>query len=882
MKRRLFKLPWRTARDIRTDVDDELRFHIDERTAALVAMGLAPDAARVQALREFGDVDDARQYITNLDRGTESRTRRKDYFSELRQDLAYAVRKLRSAPAFTITAIITLALGIGANVAIFSVVDGVLFQPLPFPHPEQLLRVYSASRSANAFHASVSPLDLEDWRTQRTKLTDIGGYWFADGGSGIDLTGAGDPQRLSAVFVEPGFFTTLGVQPAEGRLPRNDEMVRGGPDKVVVLSHGFWQRQFGSSRAVVGTTITLNGSPYQVLGVMPPEFVFPSEHADVFIPYSTITDDMIPRIRAVHILATVARTKPGVTIADAHAELDMIAMRIAKQYPEHAAWDGTTVRALRDDMTGNVRTALLVLLGAVAFVLLMGCVNVASLLLARASVREREMAVRAALGAGRGRIVRQLLTESVVLSIAGGIIGIGVAYAGVAALLSLSAGQLPRGSNIHLDGRVLLFALGISVATGFLFGLVPALHGSRMAIQGVLREAGRGVAGGARRVRSALVIAEVALAVVLVVGAGLMARSFVQLTNVDPGFRADHLLAVNFTISTTRHGDHWLQYYRQVIDKARTIPGVISAAAAKSAPFQGNGEDNGFTPPGYVQRAGEDPPTAAMMNISDGYFRTIGAKMVAGREYLPSEGADTPPTVVINEAFAKKWFPGQDPIGKFIGLAKPTEIVGVVSDIRQAAIDEPAEETMYINNMVNGRVRVTLVARTEGEPLLMVRKLREAIWSIDREQSITSIFTFDDAVDRAMARPRLLTVLLGAFGGLGLILGALGIYGVLAYLVNERQREIGVRIALGAPARSVLWMFVGRGLGLTVAGLTLGLCGALMLTRLMSGVLYGVKATDPLTFVGVGVLLLGVAALASWIPARRAARLDPVEALRSD
>ena len=670
MKRRLFKFPWRSAGDIRADVDAELLFHVDERTRELTASGLAPDAARMQALREFGDVDDARRYISNLDRGTESATRRKDYLGELRQDLTYAIRKLRSSPAFTVTAIVTLALGIGANAAIFSVVDGVLIRPLPFPHAEQLIRVYSASRTANAFHASVSPLDLEDWRAQRTKLTDIGGFWFADGGSGIDLTGAGDPQRLSAVFVEPGFFATLGVNAAEGRLPREDEMVRGGNDKVVVLTHGFWQRQFGSSRAVLGTMITLNGAPYQVLGVMPPEFVFPSTHADVFIPYSTITDDLIPRIRAVHILATVARMKPGVTIADAHAELNTFAARIAKQYPEHAAWDGTTVRPLRDDITGNVRPALLVLVAAVAFVLLMACVNVASLLLARASVREREMAVRAALGAGRGRIVRQLLTESIVLALAGGVSGIVVTRVGVGALLALSAGQLPRGTDVHVDGVVLLFALALALVTGLLFGFVPAIHASRAALHGTLREAGRSVAGGAPRLRSALVIAEVALAVMLVVGAGLMTRSFVQLMKVDPGFRPDHLLAVNFTISTTRHGDHWLQYYRDVIDKARTVPGVLSAAAVKSAPFQGNGEDNSFTPPGYVPKAGEDPPTAAMMNISDGYFRTIGAKMVAGREYLPSERADSPPTVIVNEAFARKWFPGQSPLQAVVRTRK--------------------------------------------------------------------------------------------------------------------------------------------------------------------------------------------------------------------
>ncbi len=888
--RRLFKFPWRTARDIRADVDDELLFHIEERTRELAASGLAPDAARARALREFGDVDDARRYISALDRGTESATRRKDYLGELRQDLTYALRKLRSSPAFTITAIATLALGIGANAAIFSVVNGVLLRPLPFPHPEQLLKVYSVNRAAGGFHASVSPLDLDDWRAQRSTLADIGGFWYSDGGSGVDLTGDGDPQRLSATFVTPGFFGTLEVPAAEGRLPRDDELVRGGPDKVVVLSYGFWQRQYGSSRSVIGTNITLQGAPYQVIGVMPRGFAYPSDRVDAYIPYSTITDDMIPHIRPVRILDAIARMRPGTTVATAGAELNTIAARLARQYPENASWGETTVMPLRDDITGNVRTALLVLLGAVAFVLLMGCANVASLLLARASAREREMAVRAALGAGRGRIMRQLLTESVVLALAGGIAGIAVARVGVGALLALSAGQLPRDTDVHVDGAVLLFALALSLVTGLLFGLVPAIHASRGALQGTLREAGRGVAGGARRLRSALVIAEVALAVVLVVGAGLMTRSFMQLVKVDPGFRPDHLVAVNFTISTTRHGENWQQEYRDVIDKARTVPGLVSVGATKDAPFRGNGERDSFGPPGYVVKAGEDPPTARMMHVSDGYFQTIGARIIAGREFASTDRADGPNIILVNEAFAKHWFPGENAVGKSIVMAptrintrgEPAQIIGVVGDIRQTSMDEPGRETIYEDNMLNGRVKVALVARTAGEPIAMARKLREAIWSVDKEQPITSIETFDDVVSSSMARPRLLTVLLGSFGALGLILGALGIYGVLAYLVNERQREIGVRIALGAPASSVLRMFVGRGLALTAAGLTIGLGGALMLTRLMSGVLYGVKATDPATFAGVAALLLGVAALASWIPARRAAHVDPVEALRSD
>ena len=656
-----------------------------------------PDGARTQALREFGDVDDARRYISALDRGTESATRRKDYIGELRQDFAYALRKLRSSPAFTFTAIATLALGIGANAAIFSVVNGVLLRPLPFPHPEQLLKVYSANRSVGAFHGAVSPIDLDDWRAQHSTLADIGGFWYSDGGSGVDLTGDGDPQRLSAVFVTPGFFTTLEVPAVEGRLPREDELVRGGPDKIAVLSYGFWQRQYGSSRAVIGKQITLQGAPYQVIGVMPRGFAYPSDRADVYIPYSTITDDMIPRIRPVRILDAVARMRPGTSVATAGAELNTIAARLARQYPEDASWGEMTVVPLRDDMTGDVRTALLVLLGAVAFVLVMGCVNVASLLLARASVREREMAVRAALGAGRGRIVRQLLTESIVLALAGGIAGIAVARLGVGALLALSAGQLPRGADVHVDSVVLLFALTLSLATGLLFGLVPALQASRAALQGTLREAGRSVAGSARRLRSALVIAEVALAVILVVGAGLMARSFAQLMKVDPGFRPDHLIAVNFTISTTRHGKNWQQYYREVIDRARTVPGLISVGATKDAPFRGNGERDSFGPPGYVMKAGEDPPTARMMHVSDGYFQTIGARIVAGREFAPADRADGPNVILVNEAFAKRWFPGENAVGKSIamgptrinGAAEPAQIIGVIGDIRQTSMDEP-------------------------------------------------------------------------------------------------------------------------------------------------------------------------------------------------
>jgi predicted permease len=866
------------------DVESELRFHLEMRAQELVARGMAPDRARLEAERQFGDVEFTKQYMRRMDMGHESERRRAEWISELGQDTRYAVRTLLRSRAFTFVAIVTLALGIGANTAIFSVVNGILLRPLPFPHPEQLVKIWSVNRSGGNVDAPVSPVDLDDWRAQRSALEDMGGWFYQPSGSGVDLTGQGEPQRLEAAFVTPGFYSTLNVPPIAGRVPRNEEMVRGANDHLVVLSYGFWQRQFGAAQSVIGSKLLLGGDPYTIVGVMPPSFHFPSERIEVFIPYSTIPDNAIPRIRPVRILDVVGRLKPGVSIDRARAEMSGITRHLADEYREDKNWDGATVKPLHEAIVGNVRTALLVLLGAVAFVLLMACVNVASLMLARSGARQQEVAIRCALGAGRGRIVRQLLTESVVLALAGGVVGLLIAVFGTRLLLALSQGQLPRAFDVTIDGRVLLFSLGISLATGLLFGLVPAFRASAPALQRTLREGGRGLAGStSQRLRNGLVMGEIALAVILVVGAGLMTRSFMRILEVDPGFHPERLLVVNFTMSTTRH-EHYQQFYRQVLDQVRTIPGVISAGAAKDVPFRGTGERNGFLPPGAVLRPGEDAPTAQSLHISDGYFRTIGAPLLAGREFLPQERADTPWVVIVNQAFVKKYLPNGNPVGQTLrfGSTLNAEVVGVVGDIRQSAIDEPGTPTIYLDEMQNGRVRVNLAVRTAGPPLAMTRRIEDAIWSIDRDQTITSVFTFDDIMSEAVARPRLLTVLLALFGALGLLLGSLGIYGVLAYLVSQRQREIGVRMALGAQRRDVLRLVVGRGLGLAVAGVVVGLIGAVALTRFMQGVLYGVQATDPPTFVAVAVGLLGIAVLASWLPARRAASVDPAVAIRYD
>ncbi len=883
--RRLFRFVRRTSREIDADVDAELRFHLDQRTEELTAAGLAAHAAREQALREFGDLDDARTYLGTVDRETETRQRRKDTMDELKQDLVFAFRKLRSSPGFALVAILTLALGIGANTAIFSIVNGVLLRPLPFPHPEQLVRFGWNARGDAGGLGSVSAVDLDDWRAQRTDFGQVSGFWYTPGASGIDLTGGRQAQRLSAAFVERDFFSTLGVAAEFGRLPRTDELVRGGNVRVLVLSHGFWQRQFGGSPTVIDSTLTLRGAPYTVLGVLPAGFRYPSDGVDVYVPYATITDEMAPRIRWNRFLTGFARLKPGVTIARAREQADVASHRLASQFVEDSAFGGATVERMRSAMTGPVRSSLLVLFGTVGLVLLLACVNLASLQLARGAGRAHEVAIRRSLGATRGRIARQLLTESLVLSVTGAAVGLALGLLGTRALLSLTAGQIPRAAEVGLDGHVLLFTLGLAGVTGVLSGLVPAIRTSAGELQQTLREGGRAMAGG-HRLRSGLVVFEIALALVLAAGASLMTESFVHLLRVDTGFRPDHLVAVNFTLNPDQAVDSsgYQGFYQRVIERARALPGVIAAGAAQYAPFQGLGEQGRFLPEGMQVAAGAQWPQTYIQRVSDGYFHAIGTPIIAGREFRPDENQKTPLGVLVNKTLADRYFPGLNPVGRKIDLggAGPVPIVGVVGDIRQSAIDEPAPPLVYVDNMQSPRVKTTLVLRTSGDPLAAARNVRAVIQSIDPDQPITSVFTFDQLVQDAVARPRALTTVLGAFGALGLILGALGIYGVLAYLVSQRRREIGVRMALGADRRRVLGMIVRRGLVLALAGIAVGLPAAFGFAHLIRGVLFGVEPGNPLAFAAVAGVLLLVALGASYLPARRAARVDPAIALRAE
>ena len=808
-------------------------------------------------------------------------------FEALRQDARYALRTLRKNPAFTVVATLTLALGIGMNAAIFSVVNGVLLKPLALGHPDRLVRINQLETVNGATKPGVtSPVIVDDWRAQRKSLADLAGYFYAEGMSGTDLTGEGEPQRVAAAFVTPGFWNTLGVSPQIGRVPRDDEMVRGSNDRLVVLSYAYWQRQFGGAPSVIGKRVTLGSDSYQIVGVMPRTFSFPAPRVEMYIPYSTIPDESIPRARPVRVVQVVGRLNAGVTVAQANAEMNALARRLSEQYPEIKTLSGAEVVPLRDAMVGKVRATLFILLAAVGFVLLIAAVNLASLMLARATTRERELAIRAALGAERARLIGQLFTESLILAAVGGVLGVVIARFGGQLLVAMASGQLPRAEEISLDGRVLAFTAIVSLVTGIAFGLVPAIRASSPVLQESLRAGSRGSTISAGGLRSALVVAEVALAMVLVVGAGLMTRSFVKLMQVDLGFSPEHRIALNYTISTARHqtDTDMRETYRQMLERVRQVPGVIAAGAIRDLPFRGDGETVPFVIGGQPKPAPEATPRATLMFTSDGFFSAMGIPIIAGRDLSPQDNQRAPLVFVVNQAFAKRYFPGENPIGRTLSFGDTSRfpIVGLVGDVRQGSVDEAPAPRLYASVYQIFRVRTNLVVRTQGDPQVMFKRVAEAIRSVDPTQPITSTFTLDQAIGDAVARPRLLTVLLGLFGVMGLVLGALGLYGVLSYLVNQRTREIGVRLALGAQRKDVLRMVVRRGLALAGAGVAVGLVGALVLTRVMRGVLYGVTSTDPLTFAGVAIVLLVVAAVASMIPALRATRVDPLVALRSE
>ncbi|MGC2829125.1 MAG: ABC transporter permease [Candidatus Acidiferrum sp.] len=805
--------------------------------------------------------------------------------SKLLQDVRYAFRLLAKNPGFTAIAILTLALGIGANTAIFSVVNGVLLRPLPFRDPSRLVLI--AEKSSFPV-ISTSYENYMDWRDQSHSFESM----EATRGGAITLTGAGEPERLNVQMATAGLFPMLGINPHIGRtfLPEED---RAGGTPVVLLSSGLWQRRFGGSQDIIGKTINLDSQPYTVVGVLPSGFQI-LQPADVFLPFMpwarTLPDD-----RNWHPgIIPLARLKPGVCRAQARAEMVGITKRLEQQYPDYNTGTSADVVGLQDQIVRNSRPALLLLLGAVSFVLLIACVNVANLLLARAASRGREVAIRAALGAGRGRIVRQLLTESVLLSLAGGLLGVLMASAALGPLLKLAAGSVPQGAPIGLDPSVLAFTAGVSLFTGVLFGIMPAMRTAKLDLRKALNEGSRGATAGPgqHRLRGALVVMEIALAMLLLVGSGLLLRSFSRLQEVPPGFQPDHLLVADIPLSQTTYAkpEDRYQFFDRLVERAKSLPGVRSAAAASFLPVSGGGSIIHFNITGRPPKSPHEFVAAGYRTITPNYLETLGVPLLQGRLFTQADNEKAPAVVVINATMVHTFFPNENPLGKRLQLGAlpeqevPTmEIVGVVGDVRPGLGIDPQAE-MYLPyrqaDLVLPVFQLSLVMRTAGDPVLQTSALRSALAQIDPNQPLVKVRTMEENMATTVAQPRFRAWLIGIFAMLALVLAGVGVYGVMSYAVTQRTSEIGLRVTMGAQPQDVFHIIVGEGLRLSLLGVGIGLVTALALTRLLQSFLFGISAYDPLTFVGVSVLLTLVALAASFFPARRATRVDPLVALR--
>ena len=893
--RRFFRLPG-AERAAGGAVDAELDFHLAMLEDEYLAAGHSREEARRLAARRFGDVARVRARCEHITIRHEAAMHRSELLADLRQDLAYAARSLRAAPGFTLVALLTLALGIGATTAIFSVVHGVLLRPLPYHEPDRLARVWPANPGAGYDRGALSVPELDDWRRHTGGAVEsVAGY--STFGNGMVLGGP-EPTYVKAAYVSPEFFATLGTPARLGRHILPAEHAEGA-NQVIVVSDGFWQRVLGGRPDAVGQTVQLNDARYEVVGVMPRGFDFPAGDVELWTPTSVIPEHNIPRIRFARWLGVVARLRPGATLAQADADMTALARRLEAAYGDsNAGWSAVSVRGLRDSMVGDVRTGLVVLLAAVAFVLLIACVNVANLILVRASGRGRELALRAARGAGRRRLARLLLTESLLLAVAGGALGVAGAWWGVRALVALSGEFLPRAADVRVDPVALGVALLVSLATGLAFGLLPALRASRPELGATLKESARGSTGGvsANRARAALVAAEVALAVVLVTGAGLMLRSLDRLLTADPGFDAEHTLLARFRVTPapddTLPTRRYLQTKARIVERVRALPGVVAAGATTFAPLTGGeGEPAPFAVPGHVEAAPGEEPRVLLQPASPGYLQAMGIPLLAGSD-VPAVPATSPDTLaarvaVISRAMAERYWPGRSPVGEafqIVGTDSRTDVrvIGVAGDVRATRLDSASSITAYVPEAAMSRVNMSLVVRTAGDPALLAAAVRDAVREVVPDQAFVELVPMRAKVSEAVATPRFFTVLVSLFGALALALAAVGLYGVVSYVVGQRQREIGLRVALGAQRGEVVGLMLRRAMRPVVAGLALGAVAALAATRLLRTLLYDVSATDPLTFAAVLALLAAIGAAAAYVPSRRAARVDPTVTLRME
>ena len=887
VRKRLSRLNLEPAHE--TEIVEELAQHLDDVYQRSLKSGATEAEAKSAAFNELA-TDDwfqkemRRSQTTFKESPVAGGPTESNVIADLLHDLRYAARLQRKNPAFTIVAVIALALGIGANTAIFSVVNTVILRPLPYRDPERLVMVWEDATKQGYPRDTPAAANFVDWRDQNHVFEGMA----AITDDSFNLTGSGEPERLEGHRVSASLFPLLGVEPHIGRVFTAAED-QPGAQHVVLLSYALWQRRFGGDRGIVGQSLTLNGENYIIVGVMPARFQFPSNDSQAWVPIALTQEDAGNRNR--HYLQVLARLKPGVSLAQAQSEMSTVAARLQQQYPQSNTDLGAAVQPLQEHLVGDIRPALLVLLGAVGLVLLIACANVANLLLARAAVRQKEIAVRVALGARRGRLIRQFLTESVLLSTLGGLVGLAIAYGGLVLLKAFIPENISQAREISMDFRLLGFTFLVSVATGLIFGLAPAIQAARFNQVDTLKEGGRDAAtgGSGKRLRSVLVTAEVAISLVLLIGAGLLINSFLRLRNVDPGFRAENLLTMKIVLPETKYERRAQRsaFYTDLIQRVQSLAGVRSAAVTTNLPLyrQGNsisiGIDGQPEPPPGQERI------VVTRIVSPGYLKTMSIPLLRGREITEQDTETSPNVVLISETMARRYWPGEDVVGKRIAVGKIRkpedwiQVIGVVKDVRQFELTAEPKPQMYLTYRQFGFFDAQdLVVKTDVDPASLAATVRKTVWEIDKDQPVSNIQTMEAILADSIARQRFSMLLLAIFAAVALVLAGVGIYGVMSYSVAQRTREIGIRMALGAQTGAVLKLAVGYGMKLVIAGLAIGLIAAFALTRVMSTLLFGVTATDPTTFTLISLLLIAVAAIASYVPARRATRVNPIIALR--
>jgi predicted permease len=862
----------------KADVEAELGFHLEMRTRELTERGETPERARERALERFGDYESARVQCVQITERRRRHMERTEFTAEMRQDVAYAFRMLRRTPGFTAVALLTLALGIGANSAIFSVVHGVLLESLPFRDAQELYQVRMLYPDGTVY-SSLSAPDFMNVREENRVFTQVEAYDVRL----MTMLGAGEPREVRGGTVTTGMFDLLGLPVSTGRgfLPEENQRGRAG---VAVLDRGFSERVFGSDPNVLGRSVTISGRQYAIVGVLARAAALP-DRADIYLPieYDDTFSSAATNGRRSEFLSVIGRARPGARIEEIDSDLKRIGTRLQIAFPPSNARLTFTTSALTEMIVGDVRRPLFMLLGAVALVLLVACSNVANLLLARGSARHGELAVRAALGAGRARLLRQLITEAVVLGVSGAALGLVLAYGATEALIAARPADIPRLDEVGVDGTVALFTLAVALVTSIVFGMVPALQATSENLTRGLQEGGRsaGATRGTHRVRAALVVGEMALAVVLLTGSGLLIRSFIELTRVNPGFEPTGAVAVrlSFQGDLYQNGDQIRSRVVEVEERLRTLPGVTAVASTSSLPFSG-GAMWDFA----VEGAPPPPPDVnqeiLVAMVTPDYFRAIGAPLLRGRTFDARDHANAPQVGLLNEAAVRKWFPNQDPIGRRVISGRPLDVVGVVGDVLQRNPGQPAMAQLFLAHAQRTNRTVQIVVRGSGDPLARAAAIRERIRALDPNLPIAEFTPLDQVVARSVARPRFYTSLLTLFAAVALALAATGIFGVMSYTVAQRAREISIRMALGARTIDVLRAIVGHAMVLAGIGVALGIVGAIALGRVIRNQLFGVGLFDPLTLVAVVVVLFGSAALASLLPARRAAGVDPATAFR--